>query len=114
MDTTPSRALVLSKLNDCFPNAEDASDVLRALDTYGREPWHNEVHRVQLAVLKLCNNDAKRVPPLVEHAGNDFRDALAAAEYPQEFDADFNTPAAELREIRKRDRQQYLDWLISR
>jgi len=50
---------------------------------------------------------------MVALAKTDYRDALAAAEYPLEFRASgrFEPPAAEMDRIRQEDRRQYLDWL---
>ena len=79
--------------------------------------WHSsysyerERDRVQIAILKLSG--LKRLAEMVALAKTDYRDALAAAEYPLEFRASgrFEPPAAEMDRIRQEDRRQYLDWL---
>jgi hypothetical protein len=87
--------------------------VLEVLDRYGTEPHERERDRVQAAVLKLSDGDLERLAEMVALAKTDFRDALAAAEYPGQFQAAerLEPPAAEMERIRQQDREQYLDWV---
>jgi hypothetical protein len=50
---------------------------------------------------------------MVALAKSDYRDALAAAEYPHELRASgrIEPSAAEMDRIRQEDRRQYLDWI---
>jgi hypothetical protein len=74
---------------------------------------HREKNRVHLALLKTCGGDIGRLRGYVRGAQADYRDTLVAAEYPEEGQASPKTPASELGEIRKRDREQYEAWLQS-
>ena len=71
--------------------------------------------RVQMAVLKLAGGEIERMPDLVRMARVDWRDAVAAAEYPEEFKAGpirlNQMSPGQRRAIRKRDKRQYLKWL---
>jgi hypothetical protein len=49
----------------------------------------------------------------IDIASADYRDVLAHAEYPEEFAASFQISPEERHSIQQRDRNQYLDWLIS-
>ena len=48
---------VIAKIRQVFPEREVA-DVLAILDRYGAEDYHRERERVQLAILKLCDEKA--------------------------------------------------------
>jgi hypothetical protein len=75
--------------------------------------------RARLAILKLCRGSVERVLSMVAEARLDFRDIVAAAEYP---DQGLELLAAKLpgatdadrerfEEAKKRDRQHYEEWL---
>ena len=113
MSLHPSRDLVLKKLRDCFPDSRAAAEALAILDTYGKERWHRECERVQLAMLKQCGGDLVRLQQLAGLADRDYRDALVGAEHPEEFPASSKTSQQEMVAIRKRDRAQYEAWLES-
>ncbi|MCA9278574.1 MAG: hypothetical protein H6815_07940 [Phycisphaeraceae bacterium] len=105
----PTRELVLEKLRRCFIDKDEAAHAIEMLDRYGTKSWHRERDRVHLAILKECNGELERVGWLVEIACCDYRDVLAAAEYPEES----RLPAGhvDLAAARQRDRQQYEKWL---
>jgi hypothetical protein len=111
-DLEYSRELVERLVQRLFSGVPGAT-VLELLDQYGTESYERERDRVQTAILKLSGGDLKRLAEMVALAKTDYRDALAAAEYPLEFRASgrFETPAAEMDRIRQEDRRQYLDWL---
>jgi hypothetical protein len=97
-----------------FPSAELA-DVLAVLDRYGTQPHEKEIPRVQLALLKLSDGRMDVLLCDIELAKTDYRDVLAAAEYPAEmalrpFLAD-RSNARELARARRADREQFRDWL---
>jgi hypothetical protein len=105
-------------------SAEDAARVRRALQTYGVEPHEREADRVRLAILRVSNGDVKVALEGIALAKKDYRDVLVGAEYPQEqrVSIDFlsrrvplKSPEAQeaLSEARRRDRQQYEEWLAS-
>jgi len=107
----PSRELVLRKLHDCFADPEAAQKALTILDTYGVDSWLREVHRVQLALLKISEGNLDKLQLYTHGAKDDFRDTLIPAEYPEEYQASSKTPPEEMTAIRKRDREQYEAWL---
>ena len=108
----PSRELVRQLAQRLFPGVQEAI-VLEILDRYGTESYERERDRVQVAVLKLSNGDLERLKTMVSHAKMDYRDTLAAAEYPGEFRAYLGVERApaEKERIRQEDRRQYLEWL---
>lgn len=64
-----------------FP-ASAFADVMSILQMYGRETWEQEPARVRVATLKLANGDVSALRRHIDVAKRDFRDVLAAAEYP--------------------------------
>lgn len=46
---------------------------------------NQETERVQLAILAMANGDLDELRRMVEVANTDYRDALAWAEYPEEY-----------------------------
>jgi hypothetical protein len=105
-----SRELVQDLIRRLFPGQPEAR-VLEILDRYGTEPYERERDRVQVAVLKLSDGDLERLAEMVTLAKTDFRDVLAAAEYPGELAGRLEPPAAEMERVRQQDRQQYQDWV---
>jgi hypothetical protein len=101
-----------------WPVEEDRRRVRAALATYGTESHEGEQERVRLAILKLAEGDAAQLPALVATAKRDYRDVLMWAEYPEQGRATWawraNLTQADqdrLRELRRRDREQYEAWL---
>ena len=93
---------------------EDASAVLQELAKYGGASWHGELPRVHLAILKLAAGDASQVAANTEIACVDYRDVLAAAEYPNYMRESPQTLARDsslVRDIIDRDWKQYQQWL---
>lgn len=110
----PSREHVLDKFHQIFGEHPDADALLELLDLYGSREGDRERERVQLAILKLCEGDPVKLRSNVEAAMIDYRDVLAWAEYPEQMrtgKSAFNSLPSELKEIKKRDRDQYLSWL---
>jgi hypothetical protein len=62
-----------------FP-AEEFTSVMAIVSEYGTEKWHRERTRVQL--LKVADGSVPRLRACIDSAKRDYRDALAAAEYP--------------------------------
>ena len=102
------KSLVLKKIKEVFPDADEQEMLLRfeALD-------NPEPYRVVLAILKLCEEDERDTPDaFIESARQDYRDVLMWAEYPNEMNLDsWKEPAEKVRETRKKDLKQYRDWL---
>ena len=107
-----NRDLVIAKAKQCFPN-EDEGKVMGILDLYGKESHEQELERVQIAILKLSGGDLESLRANVGTAKSDYRDVLAYAEYPEEMSKDTwkMSDKEEVKRIRERDRQQYVDWL---
>ena len=110
----PSRAKVVKKARTVFPEL-DVLEVLDWLDDYGVEPYERERERVQLAILKLCQEEGLNTPDrFVKAAKQDYRDVLAWAEYPGQVNAAwFRLPPGEQAKVRRADLEQYLAWLTT-
>jgi len=97
-----------------FP-VEERTSLMDILNEYGAEKWHSEPTRVRLAALKLANGSTTRLRACIESAKRDYRDTLAAAEYPAYSKIGWarvrQVPADELRKTIDSDWQQYEAWL---
>jgi hypothetical protein len=100
-----------------FPAAE-YSAALSALDEYRTETGMLEdCARVQLAVLKLSLGDLKDLRRHIAVAKQDYRDVLAAAEYPRasiRWSAMHSLADEERQNIYDSDWDQYRRWLERR
>jgi hypothetical protein len=71
--------------------------------------------RTQLAILKLSDGKLEHVPLHMDIAHRDYRDVLAAAEYPEWLEVGFTgteaMSAEEVENLKRRDWEQYLAWL---
>lgn len=102
--------IILRKIGQVFPDRAPA-DVLACLDQYGVESYERERRRVQLAILKLCNETGQGdLETYVQTAKQDYRDVLAWAEYPREFKAFGETDPARLASARDADRREFQAW----
>ena len=104
---------MLAKAREVFPSWE-LSDLMALLDSYGTEEHEGEKERVQLAILKLCDEDNLDDPSrYVDAAKRDYRDVLAWAEYPNQMKADplGELPPSDHRNIVELDKRQYEEWL---
>jgi hypothetical protein len=91
--------------------SDHVTEVSAILDEYGRESWHREVHRVRLAALKLAAGSIERLRHELEGAKRDYRDVLAAAEYPGYLTRlPGRLSEDEERRIIDADWRQYKDW----
>ena len=113
---------VRRKVESMWADAAERARVWETLDKYpgtgGGDSTEEGRARVQLAILKLAAGSVAAVEDGVKIAVNDFRDVLAAAEYPEEFNALWAVrprlspdEQARLDEIRARDRWNYEKWL---
>lgn len=104
---TPAQ-LLDKKIQQVFP-ATEPTEVKRVLDEYTGP----ERPRVQLAIVKLCDEDGHdSMRRHVDAACQDYRDVLAWAEYPQQLRPDwFSLSVTERAKVVKADRQQFARWL---
>ena len=106
-----SRALVVEKVRQVFPD-RDPDEILAVLDSYGREGCEAETARVQLAILKLCDEEGRDDPgSYVTAAKADYRDVLAWAEYPNQMRQSGNLDAEARAKLKLLDATQYEQWL---
>jgi len=106
------------KIDAMWADPDERTRVLTELQKFGTEAYEREAERVRLAILKLCEARTERVIELVAMAKRDYRDVLMWAEYPAEGQAlwtvrpDLSSEERlRLEDLRRRDRQQYQDWL---
>jgi hypothetical protein len=94
--------------------ADEYTTVSGMLSEYGTEKWHREPTRVRLAALKVANGSVQKLRLCIDAAKRDYRDALAAAEYPAYHKSGFRAvklPENDRRRIIEDDWRQYEDWL---
>ena len=95
-------------------SADEHSTVMATLSEYGTEKWQREPARVHLAALKLADGSVQKLRACIELAKSDYRDVLAAAEYPAYHKIGFRVgklPAEEQGRIISSDWRQYEEWL---
>jgi hypothetical protein len=93
--------------------AAAAAEAAAILDEYGGEPWQRDRERVQLAALKLATGSLDELRRHVAVAKRDYRDVLAAAEYPaymQRSAPGLSVPDSERQGIYEADWEQYRRW----
>ena len=108
-----NRQRVRAKIRQVFPGRQVA-DIMAELDRYGVAGHERERTRVQLAILKLCEEQGLDDPSYyVEQAKQDYRDVIAWAEYPNRMrtDAGRALSQADRDRLAETDLQQYRDWL---
>jgi len=94
--------------------ADEYSTVTAMLNEYGTEKWHRESARARLAALKLANGSVRTLRVSIDSTKRDYRDALAAAEYPSYFNVGSRVrelPIKERNRIIDEDWRQYEKWL---
>jgi hypothetical protein len=92
----------------------DRATVLAILSEYGTDDWEPERDRVRLAALKSAKGSLDELRDHVATAKRDYRDVLAAAEYPLAFERwpQWDTVSPEERQrIYDSDWEQYQRWL---
>ncbi|MES2463932.1 MAG: hypothetical protein V4671_25460 [Armatimonadota bacterium] len=96
-----------------FPS-EAIQQVLAVLAEYGKEDYHREIVRVQLAVLKLADGSIENLHQEIQGAKCDYRDILSYSEYPNYTKRAFSIDKlsyAERKAVIDADWKQYNDWL---
>ena len=94
--------------------AAEYTTVTGMLNEYGTENWHREPTRVRLAALKVANGSVQKLRACIDAAKRDYRDALAAAEFPAYSKIGFRvreSPEKERRRIIDNNWRQYEEWL---
>ena len=95
-----------------FPEQFDV--VMLVLSEYASGRFPRECSRVQMSALRLAQGDLKALRRHIADAERDYRDVLAAAEYPEYMRAGSRLPTLsreEQRRIVKSDWEQYQKWL---
>lgn len=109
-----TRNLVIDVIGRVYPE-RDSKEILAMLDRYGDDPGHREKERVHLAILKLCDEEAREDPSVyVSAACEDYRDVLAWAEAPNIFKGVLVKDPQERSALIARDEAQYRAWLEQR
>ncbi len=107
--------LIEAALSRYFPDAEERELAQSLLAGYGVESGQREALRVRAAVLKLAGSSLEELERQVRTACQDYRDVLAAAEYPRQMREGVTArsdPAAHARCVQE-DRAQYRNWVQS-
>jgi hypothetical protein len=92
-----------------FP-ADQFSEVMAALDEYGKESYEREIDRVRLDILKLANGKMDGLQQAIKSAKSDYRDVISWAEYPNCRWDTHNLTAEEKKQIYSKDWRAYLAW----
>ena len=110
--TTNVQEILKSKLLTMFPENDARQEIIKILNQYGTETYEKEIDRVQLDILKLAGTSIEAVRMWVDVAKRDYRDILAAAEYPNQLLAPtWKMAKDEITRIQASDRKQYEEWI---
>jgi len=92
---------------------EQLALALSILDEFAKQSPGEPSARVRLAILKLANGDLDRLTDATKTAIEDYRDVLAAAEYPRYCrEVGFaDTPESAEQAVIDDDWRQYREWL---
>ena len=101
------------KLEILFPDKEVRNEVEKLLSAYGVESYEQEPIRVRLAILKLSGvrPTIEKVSDFASSAKGDFRDVLAWAEYPRQFDHSSPKESEKKQQLVQADLAEYQSWL---
>jgi len=83
---------------------EEFDVVKEVLNDYGIEKCEGERSRVQLATLRMAHGSLEALRRYVVAAKQDYRDVLAAAEYPE-----YSTKGFRIRELPKEEQRRIMD-----
>lgn len=101
-------------LDKMFPSREERDLVVEILGQYGHQGFHRELDRVRMAVLKLAGRSPERIRYYTLMACRDYRDVLAAAEYPHQM-GQYNLRDKDperYRALVEEDQRQYREWYL--
>jgi hypothetical protein len=101
-------------LEKLFPQEEERDQIIDILGQFGGEDFQREADRVRMAILKLAGKSQEQVRYFTLQACRDYRDVLAAAEYPKQMG---HYPWREkdperLAQITAEDLEQYQSWYL--
>ncbi len=106
------KQVLVRKLNRLFPDPEVCAKVFSILNEYGKKTHEQEPDRVRLAILKISENTVTSIKQNTQLAKQDFRDILAAAEYPKQS-RNWSMPEGPgKQELIRQDRLLYEHWLF--
>jgi len=104
---------VLAKL---FPDPDVRAEAEAILSQYGTEKYHREVPRVRTAILRVAGDNLEEIRQCTEYACRDYRDALCAAEYPNQAQYRwhfFLENPDEHEKLIQEDLKQHQEWIDS-
>ena len=113
MNEYNEKKILLQKLTYLFPDEKNRDEVMSVLNEYGKEKHEQEPNRVRLAILKNSDNTIESIKQNTSYAKQDFRDTLAAAEYPNQSKKWSIPDGPDKQKIISKDRLQYEDWLFN-
>jgi hypothetical protein len=94
--------------------ADQRAQAWTVLREYGAEEWHPEADRVRLAALKLAAGSLEHLRLHIDVAKIDYRDVIAAAEYPgymKRIPVSGAVPPDHRAQVIQEDWEQYEQWL---
>jgi len=103
------------KLAAEFRSADERRAARELLNQYASDQGDSYPERVQLAALFLSNGDLARLQAGLTSALVDYRDTIAAAEYPSfmRLPVDVDTESDAYLAAIEHDRERYLTWIDS-
>ena len=105
-------SVLVRKLATMFPDPAVRERVEDELQRYGLEEHERETPRVRLAILKVAGTGIEQIREWTDIAKRDYRDVLAAAEYPNQLTtATWSLPSSERSRIAAKDAEQYRNWI---
>ena len=105
-------SVLARKLASMFPDAAVRKRVEGELQRYGLEEYERETPRVRLAILKVAGTGIEQIREWTDIAKRDYRDVLAAAEYPNQLTTTtWSLPSSECSAIEAKDAEQYRNWI---
>jgi hypothetical protein len=107
--------LITRALLRLYPDQQERSDARAKLSRYGEEPHHAEPGRVRLGILYLVAQQPNKLDRYLQLADEDYRDLLAAAEYPysrSRWSLKKQDPK-KYRRLQQQERGEYEAWVES-
>jgi len=81
MTSVPLSEEVENRIQATFSGEVARESARSMLLEYPTEPWHGEIKRVRIGILRICQGNLERMRRLVDVAKRDYRDLLMLAEY---------------------------------
>lgn len=97
-------------------STEEVPNVLATLAIYGTKAWHKEENRVRMAVLKIARGNLVQLRVWCDVANEDYRDVLAAAEYPAYMKKikPSEKNSTKIQTAIKKDAEEYRKWFTNK